>query len=328
MDTGRLPLEWIQVNAYNAIMSPSTTHCNNNSLVSFLQRYLVQRCMSVFEFTLPESVDETYFMYVLFVNGWIVLANDEQFGEVAHYASLRDSNMYFHPKYATINFTDTDTSLSHSLEVDINPLSENQTGVLLKLQKNYGGFMDLVSFYAEKLALIYEAMDINILNSHLAYVFGSDGKAMAETFKKMFDDISSGEPAVVTDKCMFDDEGKPRWLAFFNNLKENFIAPDMILLINQIEREFDSKIGIPSANTDKRERLTDDEVNSNNFATLTFIEQCLRSMKAAFKKCKDLGIWSTGDVKLVVPTIKDIKKSAEEEEKVNGQFQTDINRSV
>lgn len=328
MDTGRLPLEWIEYNCYNAIMSPSTTHCNNNELVTFLQKYLIQKCMSVFEFTLPESVDETYFLYVLFVNGWIILANDEKFGEVAHYASLRGSNMYRHPKEATIMFTDTDATLAHELTVVIDPLSTEQTGVMLKLQKNYSGFMDLVTFYAEKLALVYEAMDMNIINSHLAYVFGSANKAAAETFKKMYDNIASGQPAVAIDKDMFDEEGKPRWMAFFNNLKQNFIAPDMMVLVNQIEREFDTKIGIPSANTDKRERLTDDEVNSNNFATLTFIEQCLRSMKTAFKKCRELGIWSTGDVKLVVPTIDDLKKSADEGGKVNGEFNTDSDRTV
>lgn len=325
---GRLPVEWIDYNLYNSIMSPSTTHCSNNELVNFLSRYLVQKAMSVFKFTLPDSIDETYFLYCLFVNGWIILAHDEQFGDVAHYASLHGSNMYLHPKKAVINFTDTDAALDHSLEVTIDPLDDNRDGEMLKLQKNYGGFMDIVTFYAERMALCFEAMDMNIINSHLAYVFGTDSKALAETFKKVYDDIAGGQPAAVIDKDMFDEDGKPKWIAFFNNLKQNFIAPDMMLLLNQIEREFDTKIGIPSANTDKRERLTDDEVNSNNVETLTFIELCLESMKESLRFAVDHGIWESGDVELRVPDLKDLEASSEEGGKVNGEFETNSYRSL
>lgn len=327
---GRLPMEWIDYNLYNSISSPSTVHCENTELVWFLERYLVQKCMSVFKFTLPEEVDETYFLYVLFVNGWIVLANDDKFGPVAHYASLSGSNLYYHPKNATISFADTDASLSHNLDRIIDPLDPNRDAILMKLQKNYGGFMDLVSFYAERMALCLESFDMNILNSHLAYVFGSDSKTLSETFKKAYDDISGGNPCIVIDRDMFDEDGKPKWMAFFNNLKQNFIANDILLALSKIEKEFDTKIGIPSANTDKRERLTDDEVNSNNVETLTFIELCLRDMKGYLKEAVDLGIWPKGDVELVVPTLEETYKSAKDKNKIggqdDGQLKTDSNR--
>ena len=317
---GRLPVEWIDYNLYNSIMSPSTTHCNNTELTNFLERYLLQKAMSVFKFTLPEGVDETYFLYCLFVNGWIILLNDKIFGECAHYAALSGSNMYMHPKKATVTFTDTTAGLDHTVEVNINPLDPQRNGEMMKLQKNYGGFMDLVSFYAERMALCFESLDMNLINSHLAYIMGTDSKSLAETFKSVYDDIASGIPAAVTDKDMFDEDGKPKWMTFFNNLKQNFIAPEIMLLLNQIEREFCTKIGIPAANTDKRERLTDDEVNSNNVETLTFIEQCRDSIKESFEFVKKRGIWTVGDVELRVPDLQDIQKAAEEGGKVNGEF--------
>ena len=317
---GRLPVEWIDYNLYNSIMSPSTTHCNNTELTNFLERYLIQKAMSVFKFTLPKGVDETYFLYCLFVNGWIILLNDDIFGECAHFAALSGSNMYMHPKIATVTFTDTTAGLDHTVEVNINPLDPERNGEMMKLQKNYGGFMDLVSFYAERMALCFESLDMNLINSHLAYIFGTDSKSLAETFKSVYDDIASGIPAAVTDKDMFDEDGKPKWMAFFNNLKQNFIAPEIMLLLNQIEREFCTKIGIPAANTDKRERLTDDEVNSNNVETLTFIEQCRDSIKESFEFVKSRGIWTVGDVELRVPDLQDIEKSAEEGGKVNGEL--------
>lgn len=316
---GKLPVEWLDYNLYNSIMSPSTTHCSNTELTHFLERYLLQKAMSVFKFELPKSVDKKYFLFCLFVNGWIILTKDEVFGEVAYYAALEGCNMYRHPKKATLTFTDTNPGLDHNKVVNIDPLDENRTGEMMKLQM-FGGFMDLVSFYAERMALCFEAMDMNLINSHLAYIMGTDSKSLAETFKSVYDDIASGIPAAVTDKDMFDEDGKPKWITFFNNLKQNFIAPDLMLLLNQIERDFCEKIGIPTANTDKRERLTDDEVNSNNVATLTFIEECLESMQESFEFVTSKGIWSVGSVELRVPDLDDINSAAEEGGKINGEF--------
>ena len=46
--------------------------------------------------------------------------------------------------------------------------------------------------------------------------------------------------------------------------KENFISDDIQLLKRKIINEFLTDIGINNTNLDKRERLTDDEVNANN----------------------------------------------------------------
>lgn len=54
---------------------------------------------------------------------------------------------------------------------------------------------------------------------------------------------------------------------------------------------FDTDIGIPNANTDKRERLITDEVNSNNAETLSkcalWLDQC---QKVVIRLIKCLGI--------------------------------------
>lgn len=83
----------------------------------------------------------------------------------------------------------------------------------------------------------------------------------------MFDQLSAGEPAVAIGKALFDETGKPLWNSFAQNLSANFIAPDIQSLKKKIEDEFDSIVGIPNANTDKRERLVVDEVNANNVDT-------------------------------------------------------------
>ena len=64
------------------------------------------------------------------------------------------------------------------------------------MQPDYGSCWDIVSYYADLLALATESLAVNITNSKLAYVFACQDKTVAESFKKMFDQINEGNPAV------------------------------------------------------------------------------------------------------------------------------------
>ena len=58
--------------------------------------------------------------------------------------------------------------------------------------------------------------------------------------------------------------------------------------MRKIEEMFDTYIGIPNANTDKRERLVTDEVNANNVETATRCELWLDSLKKGCQKVNDM----------------------------------------
>lgn len=315
-----VPFSWNETNLINNMVSPSSVHCSNNLLVDFVAKYLIERVMSVFDFTLPESVDPRYFKWVLFCNGWIILTYDDKFGAIAHYGTLEGRDMYWRPKETTIELIDTDPSKCVTLKKTM--IGDNPNAVLMSLQEDYSPIMDLVMFYAEKIALLYEAFDLNTLNSHLAFVFGTDSKGLASTFKKLYDNIASGETACVVSKDLFDDEGKPRWTAFFNNLKQNYIGGDLLIDLSKIRKEFDTEIGIPNANTDKRERATDDEINSNNMETLTRVEMWRDNLNKAFDKMASLNSdWMGSNVKLrtaITPEIGGIIEGVTEGGVING----------
>ena len=100
----------------------------------------------------------------------------------------------------------------------------------------------------------------------------------------MYDQISSGNPAVVIGKELFDDTGKPTWTPFQANIKNEYIV-DMILSdMRKIEAMFDTDVGIPNANTDKKERLVTDEVNANNVETATRCELWLESLQESCRE--------------------------------------------
>lgn len=299
-----IPMNFDQFNIVENITSPSTIHCSNNELVYFLEDYLLQRVMSVFKFELPDEISERYFKYVLFCNGWIILTYDDEFGCMAHYGALRGSNLYYEPKDCTITLQDTDATRIKTIERKL--VGADRTAVLMTLQENYRSILPLVTFYAERMALIFEAFDMNVINSHLAYVFGTDKKAISETFKEIMDEIAGGSPAVVTDKDLFDEDGKPKWTAFFNNLKQNYIGGDLLLDLSKVRKEFDTEIGIPSANTDKRERLNSVEVESNSYETITRVEMWLENMQDCFDKIRAVFPEWTGSVSLRVPDTDEI----------------------
>ena len=71
----------------------------------------------------------------------------------------------------------------------------------------------------------------------------------------------------MVDKSLFNDDGSTNWGLFQQNLKQTYLVTDLLADLRKIEDEFDSKVGIPNANTDKRERLISDEVNANNAET-------------------------------------------------------------
>jgi hypothetical protein len=152
------------------------------------------------------------------------------------------------------------------------------------MQPDYGSCLDIVSHYADLLALTTQTLGVDLVNSKLAYVFTSDSKAGAETFKKLFDRVASGEPAVVYDKSLQNSDGTPNWSTFTQNLSQNYIGSELLDDYKKILDMFDTEIGIPNANTQKKERMITDEVNQNNIATQSKSELWLETMKDGCEK--------------------------------------------
>lgn len=141
-------------------------------------------------------------------------------------------------------------------------------GEYIKLQYNFHGVGWIIDRYATLLAMCDSGIAVNLLNTKMTYVFGATNKTQAETFKALYDDITMGKPAVFTST---GNTGLIKEQLFTMPAKENFIADDVQLLKRKIVNEFLTDIGINNTNLDKRERLTDDEVNANNDEVLANI---------------------------------------------------------
>lgn len=242
-------------NAYNGQINPSTVHVTNTGLQWYFKRYLLQKAMAVFEWTLPESWNRDYFLYVLYCWGFIGVVNTDKFGVICQGAALKGYGVYYQPTHLVI----ANPLLTGILEPEI-----GTQAALIKLQPDYRGVMDRINFYADMLALSAETAGVDLVNSRLAYVFGAQNKQQAESFKKMFDSIASGQPAQFVDKSLFNEDGTPNWLLFNQNIKNTYIAGDILDDMRKWELKFDTDFGINNASIEKKERMLVDEVNSNN----------------------------------------------------------------
>ena len=104
----------------------------------------------------------------------------------------------------------------------------------------------------------------------------------------MYDNLSEGDPAVVIGKKLLNDDGTPNWFPFTQHIKESYVVSDVLSDMRKIEAMFDTEIGIPNANTDKRERLISDEVNANNVETATRCELWLETLQKGIEKANNM----------------------------------------
>lgn len=242
------------------------------------QRYLLQKAISVFRWELPETWDKDYFLYVLYCFGHLAILNTDRYGVIPQACGLMGYNVFYRPTNAII----TNPLLTGILQPRI-----GSECTVLKIQPDYGGIMDLVQLYANLMAQATMAAGVNLANSKLAYAFFADNRALAESFKKLYDAIANGQPAVAVGKDLLDERGEPRWTPFQQDIKSIYITGDLLRDLRTIENRFDNDIGIPNANTDKRERLIVDEVNANNVETFSkcslWLEQLQESCAEAVR---------------------------------------------
>ena len=85
-----------------------------------------------------------------------------------------------------------------------------------------------------------------------------------------------------------DENGKLKYEIFNRDVKASYIVSDLLSDLRKIEAEFDTKVGIPNANTDKRERLITDEVNSNNVETEILAAGWMDNIQRAIRDVNDM----------------------------------------
>ena len=259
--------------------SPSTIHTSNNVQFNYYLKYLIQYAIAQFDWNIPTNWDKDYFLYTLYGVGYLAIIKTDRFGVIPQQCSLRGLNVFYHP---------TEALIANPLLPGYRAQKIDKECVVIKLQPDYSTIMDKVAFYADMMALCDEITQVNLFNSQLSYVMAAQNKTIAESFKKLYDVIHSGNPAVVTDKQLMNSDGSPTWQAFNNDVGKNFIVDKIQTVKETIKDQFLTDLGIPNANTQKRERLITDEVTSNRQETAIITDMWLTHLKEDIEKANKM----------------------------------------
>ena len=258
-------------NIFDGTRTPSAVK-NNSYAYAFWCRALLQRLCSIIEFKLPDNWNRAsdFFELCLFAKGYVGVFDDKKFGISFQPGTLYGYDFYYQPT----QFIVSNPVLSKTFDIGKNC-------ELIKLTNDFCGVMDIVTYYAEKLATIDGAVNMAIINSKLAYVFGAKNKAAAQSVKMIFDKINAGEPTIVYDKQIVDNIGDEKPFEFIDraSLKNCYITTDLLNDAQTLLNQFDSEIGIPTIPAEKRERMVTDEANSRKAdasARISLWNECLR----------------------------------------------------
>jgi hypothetical protein len=154
----------------------------------------------------------------------------------------------------------------------------------MHLQPDYSGIMDLVGHYAEKMALASSAVSQNLWATKISTVFFAGSDAEQQSIKKAYDRMSDGDPMVVVSKNLLTKDGDLKYEIFNRDVKQSYVIDQLLSDLRKIEAEYDTRIGVPNANTDKRERLNQDDVNANNDECVSGVEVWRRNLRTCTRR--------------------------------------------
>ena len=257
------PFDFNTINKYAGTYNPGMIKAYNNEAFAYWVRSFTHRALSTIDFTLPDNWSgngvkdffKACMLHLGFVGVWDAPAEG---GIIFNPGTLNGYNIYYQPThFITVNpafKTDTDLTLTIGEDCE-----------LLRLTPDYGGISDIITYYAEKMAILDNAVNVSLINNKVSYILGAKNKGAAEAIKKMLDRINKGEPAVIYDQRILDDErSKDTPFQFLErkNDKNAYLTTDQLKDMQTILNMFDAEIGIPTIPYEKKERMVTDEANS------------------------------------------------------------------
>ena len=224
-------------------------------------------------YNMPEGLDERFLELVLLESGKAVLFKDKDGRflntNVSGYGNI---DVYHNPT----RYTAVGVDLNETLELDM----ENS----VIIYDNYLRIVtwDYLGVYARRLTDCDIAINTNVLSQNNP-VLAQFPEGQAITAKIFLDKRDAGEPIIPVDENFQLDKGIK--LAFTT---PPFISDKLQAQKNRIMNEALTFLGINNSNTDKRERLTQGEVNENNGNTLVFRSSGLRARKVGVERFNKL----------------------------------------
>lgn len=284
---GYIPFNYDKINAAAGTYNPSPVKSYNNKTFSYWERALFQRAVfSIEDVKLPEGWTGTvkdFLYYCLFKFGFVPVFNRVEFGDTFQPATLTGFDWYYQPTNALVS----NPALNETLDLKI-----GEDCQLLKLTPDFKGVWDIISYYAEKLSTLDNAINMSLINNKFAFILGARNKMAGQALKKVLDKVNKGEPAVIYDmKLLNDPTDKEEPFQVWerkNSLKDSYLTTDQLRDFQTILNAFDNEIGIPTIPYQKKERMVEAEAESRQMDSQSRATVWVECLNSSAKKIKEL----------------------------------------
>lgn len=289
-----LPMYYDEINNMRGHKVPSTNICFSSDVYYYFWRSLYQRFASKFKWKVPDHWEKEIFEFTLYSMGFVGVFDtnkyartvNQKFGIIPAPATvfgigpqmqptkIRTANPYFFMPYNEIIY---------------------EGAGLIKITGDYKGLLEIVDFYAMRLAVLWSTIDQSIINARFAYIIAANSTAAAATIKAVFDQRNSGKPLMVFDKealkkhDAIDSKTQPlettEPFEFLDlQVGRNYITDKLLADYRRIMNLFDTEIGIPNNPIDKAERMVTNEVESNSAETVARFEYFMDCLKRSIDR--------------------------------------------
>lgn len=240
-------------NNYNLLSYKSIANQLNNRTYTdyFYRLMLIARSLFKWE-GLPNGIDEKWIEKYLFYEGTCVFYKDPNLGfMVTKWSTEGTLNAYDEP--TTIRPYATNTMELNNGEL----LDNNENCIIIRNNDDMIPTFPTIQLYSADLTNIKRTIDTNISVQKTPTVVTCTDKQKL-TFKQAIKQRDENEPVIYGDKNI--DMNSINVL----NTSAPIVFDKLQIQKNNIWNECMTFLGINNANTDKRERLVDDEVQANN----------------------------------------------------------------
>jgi Phage Connector (GP10) len=258
----------------------------------YFKEQLYRELASMFEWKgLPTTVPADYLERNLVRYGYCLYYEDEIIGQDVLRCEVMGFNRHDLPTQAR-TYSPNTAGENAQIFRNIKRLADSQTaiedfdrtkdGVLIMNMAsgnlNTGQHMGLiVEHFAQRLALAQQAFDTNLMWANVPYIFQTSSDDTRLSIEKMFAEIFTGVPFIISDKALYADNKDRAGLP----TDIQFIGKELMDVQNEIMMKFKQTVGFDTAGVDKAERTNTLEITSNNQHTKSVLQIMLQQRQIA-----------------------------------------------
>lgn len=258
---------------YNLLSYESVAKSLNNRVYTNYYYRLMLIAKSLFKWdNLPNGINEKWIEKYLFSEGGCIFFHDPTYGYmVTKFSTSGKLNFYDEPTKVNAYATDY-ISTEHENNVDC---------VIIRNNDDMIPTFPTIQLYAHDLTNIKRTIDTNIIAQKMPNIILCTDKQRV-SLKQVMKQKNDNEPVIYGDKGL-----DPNQITVLNT-NTPIVFDKLQIQKNNIWNECMTFLGINNANTDKRERLVDDEVQANNQLIQVNSDVMLKAREQACKLINDM----------------------------------------